>query len=104
MKWKRNSRKLHQRFISSGQQQPSGTKQSDELIVCFHLTIITMAAILSFSGNIHGNFVFDDREAIVNNRAIREISKILESDFWGHPIRSSRSHKSYRPITTISFA
>ncbi|CAG9530849.1 unnamed protein product [Cercopithifilaria johnstoni] len=104
MKWKRNSRKLQQKFPSSSGQQPSTTQQPDELITYFHLTIIIVAGILSFSGNIYGNFVFDDREAIINNRAIREIGKILESDFWGYPIRSPRSHKSYRPITTITFA
>ncbi|EFO19750.1 hypothetical protein LOAG_08743 [Loa loa] len=103
MKWKKNARKLQQKFVPSGQQS-SVTQKRDELIVCFHLTIISMAAILSFSGNIHGNFVFDDREAIINNRAIREIGKILASDFWGYPIRSSNSHKSYRPVTTITFA
>ncbi|VDN01279.1 unnamed protein product, partial [Onchocerca ochengi] len=100
MKWRQNSRKLHQKFASSDQRSPV-IQQSDEL---FHLITITIGAILSFSGNIHGNFVFDDREAIVNNRAIREIGKVLKSDFWGYPIRSSRSHKSYRPITTITFA
>ncbi|KAL3990780.1 TPR repeat family protein [Acanthocheilonema viteae] len=103
MKWKRNSRKLQQKFASSDQQS-SVTPRSDELFAYFHLIVITVVAILSFSSNIHGDFVFDDREAIINNKAIREIGKILKSDFWGYPIRSSHSHKSYRPITTITFA
>lgn len=103
MKWKRNLRKSQQKFLSSDQRS-SVIQQSDELVEYFHLTIITVVAILSFSGNIHGNFVFDDREAIINNRAIREIGKILKTDFWGYPIRSPHSHKSYRPITTITFA
>lgn len=104
MKWKRNLLKQQQ----SGQQlsdNPVNNQQPDELVTkYFHLTVITMIAILSFSGNIHGNFVFDDREAIMNNPAIREIDKILKSDFWGYPIRSSNSHKSYRPVTTLTFA
>uniref|UniRef100_A0A8L7T4E6 dolichyl-phosphate-mannose--protein mannosyltransferase n=2 Tax=Brugia malayi TaxID=6279 RepID=A0A8L7T4E6_BRUMA len=99
MKWKSSSRKLQQFG-----QRLTVTRQYDELAAYFHLTIITVAAILSFSGNINGNFVFDDREAIINNKAIRQIGKILESDFWGYPIRSTRSHKSYRPVTTITFA
>ncbi|KAM3727926.1 Protein O-mannosyl-transferase TMTC4 [Dirofilaria immitis] len=102
MKWKRNSQKIQQKFIFSDQRL-SATQKYDELICC-HLMMVTMGAILSFSGNIHGDFVFDDREAIINNRAIREIGKIFKSDFWGYPIRSSHSHKSYRPITTITFA
>lgn len=96
-----NSRKFDDKFLSSDH-RPSVTHQRDELR--FHLAIITLTAVVSFSGNIRGNFVFDDREAIVNNRAIRDVGRILHSDFWGHPIRSPHSHKSYRPITTITFA
>lgn len=105
MRWKRNSRKLQkQNFSKSSDQQSFVGGKSDRLIAHFHLAIITTLAILSFSGNINGNFVFDDREAIVNNRAVREIGKILKTDFWGYSIRSSHSHKSYRPVTIITFA
>ncbi|VDM95679.1 unnamed protein product [Thelazia callipaeda] len=76
----------------------------DDIKSCYQLAAIALAAILSFCGNIDGDFVFDDREAILQNQAVQSIIKIFDTDFWGFPIRSSRSHKSYRPLTTITFA
>jgi Domain of unknown function (DUF1736). len=31
------------------------------------------------------------------------ISKIFQNDYWGRPMSSSNSHKSYRPFTVLSF-
>lgn len=103
MKFKRNSHKFPEgiTFI-----RLLFTLKQDSILstTYFRQAVIISAAILSFAGNIDGDFVFDDREAILKNKAIREFGKILESDFWGHPIRSRYSHKSYRPITTFTFA
>ena len=35
--------------------------------------------------------------------AQRRYSQIFEHDFWGADIRSNSSHKSFRPLTTLSF-
>uniref|UniRef100_A0A915ENY5 DUF1736 domain-containing protein n=1 Tax=Ditylenchus dipsaci TaxID=166011 RepID=A0A915ENY5_9BILA len=51
-------------------------------------------------------FVFDDREAILNNPVVtgkKHWSEVLWRDYWGHPIALSSSHKSYRPVTTLTF-
>lgn len=29
--------------------------------------------------------------------------KILVDDFWGAPLTNTNSHKSYRPLTTLSY-
>lgn len=52
-----------------------------------------------------GEFVFDDAEAIVNNNDVQEapIWKIFENDFWGLKLTHENSHKSYRPLTTLTF-
>ncbi|VDD93315.1 unnamed protein product [Enterobius vermicularis] len=54
-----------------------------------------------------GDFVFDDQPAILTNKVIRESKKFSDffiHDFWGQPIRLPQSHKSFRPLTTITFA
>ena len=55
-----------------------------------------------------GDFVFDDRPAILTNQdVINDDSiwntSILSHDFWGGNITAKSSHKSYRPLTTLTF-
>ncbi|CAK9023783.1 Protein O-mannosyl-transferase TMTC3 (Protein SMILE) (Transmembrane and TPR repeat-containing protein 3), partial [Durusdinium trenchii] len=35
--------------------------------------------------------------------AWEDVAQVLEADFWGTPLVSEQSHKSFRPITTASF-
>jgi len=74
--------------------------------------IVVSAALILFSlilfGNtLWGGFVWDDRAAIIGNKDVRGESSIysifFEHDFWGQVITLSDSHKSYRPLTTLSF-
>ena len=51
-------------------------------------------------------FVFDDRATILENRDLRPQSpwtNLLWNDFWGTPIHTEASHKSYRPLTVATF-
>ena len=51
-------------------------------------------------------FCFDDEIAIVRNQDIRSNtswSNLLHNDFWGTPMSSPDSHKSYRPLTVATF-
>ena len=53
----------------------------------------------------HG-FAFDDFRAVVRNADARwgaPLRDVLGDDFWGTPIRDQGSHKSYRPLATLSF-
>uniref|UniRef100_A0A0M3IIL1 Secreted protein n=1 Tax=Ascaris lumbricoides TaxID=6252 RepID=A0A0M3IIL1_ASCLU len=71
-----------------------------------HIPLLLVLSTICFSTNISGDFVFDDTEAIVKNPIVRDSNRwldVLTSDFWGRPIRSEHSHKSYRPITTLTF-
>ena len=68
--------------------------------------IIALLACLSFVGSLGGDFVFDDNEAILNNKDVRMETKlfsIFKHDFWGANITSATSHKSYRPLTVLTF-
>ena len=52
------------------------------------------------------DFVFDDRLAILNNKDVQHgaaLAPIWSNDFWGKGLQMHDSHKSYRPLTILSF-
>ena len=52
------------------------------------------------------DFVFDDVTAILDNRDLRPhvpIRNLFANDFWGTPMSKEQSHKSYRPLTVLTF-
>ena len=52
------------------------------------------------------DFVFDDITAIVDNRDLRPhvpLKNLFANDFWGTPMSKEQSHKSYRPLTVLTF-
>ncbi|CAI4225463.1 unnamed protein product [Auanema sp. JU1783] len=70
------------------------------------LTCLLILSTVPFISSIEGDFVFDDQESIVNNPVVQgnvPLREIWLRDFWGRMIASPGSHKSYRPITTMSF-
>ncbi|XP_023230734.1 transmembrane and TPR repeat-containing protein 4-like [Centruroides sculpturatus] len=77
----------------------------DYLLPWAPLIIFTLA-LACFINSIYGNFVFDDSEAIVNNNDLKletPLSNIFKNDFWGTKLTHNNSHKSYRPLTVLTF-
>ncbi|XP_034041862.1 protein O-mannosyl-transferase TMTC4 [Thalassophryne amazonica] len=67
---------------------------------------VALVALLCFLNSYDGEFVFDDSEAIVNNKDLRPatpLNNIWRNDFWGSNLSSNSSHKSYRPLTVLTF-
>ncbi|XP_068185661.1 protein O-mannosyl-transferase TMTC4 isoform X2 [Antennarius striatus] len=67
---------------------------------------VALLALLCFINSYDGEFVFDDSEAIVNNKDLKPttpLSNIWSNDFWGSNLSSNSSHKSYRPLTVLTF-
>ncbi len=63
-------------------------------------------SLVLYIGTLWCGFVWDDRAAIVSNVDVRATllhSGFLIHDFWGQNISQPDSHKSYRPITTLSY-
>ena len=59
-----------------------------------------------YLNSLHGELVFDDTAAIVANDDAQMKTpwiEILKNDFWGTPMESKGSHKSYRPLTVATF-
>jgi len=66
---------------------------------------VIFLSILAFNNSYYGDFVFDDLEAIVNNKDVNDgsVGDLFVHDFWGTSLTSPTSHKSYRPLTVLTF-
>ncbi|CAH1098557.1 unnamed protein product [Psylliodes chrysocephalus] len=67
---------------------------------------ISLAAFLCYCNTLYGTFVFDDNEAIIKNKDVMPhtpLINIFKNDFWGTDITLNSSHKSYRPLTILSY-
>jgi len=69
---------------------------------------VFLISVAAYCGkdSLNAPFAYDDEGTIVQNRTIRPETpmKVLwESDYWSQNLTSSDSHKSYRPLTTLTF-
>lgn len=59
-----------------------------------------------YLNSLSGDLVHDDVFAVRDNQDLRPsapIGRLLVDDFWGEPMSSPTSHKSYRPLTVLTF-
>lgn len=74
-----------------------------------HARCTALAAALTLTcywNSLQGGLVHDDIFAIRDNEDVRPdapLSQIFSNDFWGKPMSSNVSHKSYRPLTILTF-
>ena len=55
---------------------------------------------------LYGSIVWDDRAAVMMNKDVRAeapLADLFVHDFWGTHIGHRESHKSYRPLTVLTF-
>ncbi|XP_075994462.1 protein O-mannosyl-transferase TMTC3, partial [Genypterus blacodes] len=78
------------------------------------MAVVSWKEILLLTGLVVGcywnslscGFVFDDVSAILDNKDLRPstpLRHLFQNDFWGTPMAEERSHKSYRPLTVLTF-
>lgn len=68
--------------------------------------ILSCVVVLCYWNSLYCGFVFDDVSAILDNKDLHPstpIKKLFQNDFWGTPMSEERSHKSYRPLTVLTF-
>lgn len=68
--------------------------------------IAVVVAAVCYWNSMQGGLVHDDIFAIRDNRDIRPetpLEQVFSDDFWGKPMSSNVSHKSYRPLTVLTF-
>lgn len=72
----------------------------------FQLLCIVCLCLMSYYNSTQCGLVFDDISAIRDNKDLRPttpLKNIFLNDFWGTPMRKEHSHKSYRPLTVLTF-
>lgn len=70
------------------------------------ISLLTSLVILCYWNSLFCGFVFDDVSAILDNKDLHPSTPLLNlfrNDFWGTPMAEERSHKSYRPLTVLTF-
>lgn len=70
-------------------------------------TLVAALALSCYVNSCWGDFVFDDSEAVLGNEDVdpgaSSLADVFSHDFWGRNITSRTSHKSYRPLTVLTF-
>lgn len=64
------------------------------------------AAAAAYANALHGAFVMDDDVAVVKNADLRPETPwhaLFRNDYWGTPLHTEDSHKSYRPLAVLTF-
>ena len=70
-----------------------------------YILVAFLACIIYFN-SVFGDAVHDDLSAVSHNPDVQGTSSIVQlflNDFWGKPMSHPASHKSYRPITILTF-
>lgn len=72
-----------------------------------HAALTLAVSLLVYSNSINGGFVFDDHRGILENKDLRpeerSLWQLVNNDFWGGSMTREVSHKSYRPLTVLSY-
>lgn len=73
----------------------------------YGLLLVFSVSLFTFWNSLGGGFVFDDHRAILSNTDL-DVSKtslwdVFQHDFWGGSMQRAESHKSYRPLTVLSY-
>ncbi|VDL43709.1 unnamed protein product [Hymenolepis diminuta] len=73
----------------------------------WHRILLVVAAFFVYCNSLDCGFVFDDASAIVDNQDLRSHIHpwwiLFKNDFWGTPMSYESSHKSYRPLTVLTY-
>ncbi|KAK7604608.1 hypothetical protein V9T40_005794 [Parthenolecanium corni] len=68
--------------------------------------IVVVISVVCYLNSLDGDFVHDDIPAISRNPDVlgtSSIAQLFRNDFWGTPMSDVNSHKSYRPLTVLTF-
>lgn len=93
---------MKRRLATVREDIPQHNTRKTDIVV---YTMVTTTAVLSYINSLNGDFVHDDIPAIVTNSDVtgNSLKQLFLDDFWGTPMVDPNSHKSYRPLTTLSF-
>lgn len=95
--------KMKRRSLTTVREDPQPKTYCSDFAI---YTMVTTTAVLSYVNALNGDFVHDDIPAIVTNGDVvgtNSLRQLFLDDYWGMPMADANSHKSYRPLTTLSF-
>lgn len=104
-----NDEEINNKLFLSDSGQPLDPQDCKSNLFFDHVivpTILLLVITICYWNALNCGLVFDDSSAITNNKDIRTttpIWQIFNNDFWGTPITQEYSHKSYRPVTVLTF-
>ena len=83
-------------------------ERSDKFSAVFlaQLLLIAAVAMSCYVNSLNGEMLMDDTFAVVKNMDLRPstpISNLVKNDMWGLDVKHPASHKSYRPLTILTF-
>jgi hypothetical protein len=91
--------------VSKSKPLQNGWRITGTAVAAAACVAVVSAAI--FVNTLGHDFTVDDESTILTYKAVRDhdgpIGTIFTHDYWGTPMHSADSHKSFRPITTLSF-
>ena len=102
------TRKRKQTSVKSGEKvtdshdRQRGSSYSSVVVLLFAV----VSSLVLYVNTLANEFVYDDLVAVVQNpdvRGERPMKLLFKMDFWGGVLSSPRSHKSYRPVTTLLY-
>ncbi|XP_050055507.1 protein O-mannosyl-transferase TMTC1-like isoform X2 [Aphis gossypii] len=76
-----------------------------EVAVAVYVSVAVAVTVCYWNG-LRGDFVHDDIPAVAMNADVLgtgPLFRVATNDFWGTPLSDPNSHKSYRPLTTLTF-
>jgi hypothetical protein len=92
---------------SAAAERPAILNQVTALSEWLPCLIPPALAVGVYTNSLGGDFVHDDLSAITGNRDITDPMAgtwdFLYNDFWGTSLLDPASHKSYRPLTILTF-
>ncbi|KAL3846955.1 hypothetical protein ACJMK2_017895 [Sinanodonta woodiana] len=100
---KHNGDSCHQQML---QKNPENFLPIPRLKFRSAAVLVFTVSVVCFCVSYDGKFVFDDSEAVVGNKDLLPESSITDlfyHDFWGNKLDSKTSHKSYRPLTVLTY-
>ena len=69
--------------------------------------LVFAVSFLVYYNSLWGEFVFDDHRAILTNDDLdaekNGVWGVFENDFWGGHMSRPEGHKSYRPLTVLTY-
>ena len=100
---KKKSRKRSKNIVFEGNSKNNQFLAASSF---FLQSFLFLVCIFIFWNSLYCDFVFDDITAIKENKDLRPhipMKNLFYNDFWGTPMTKEQSHKSYRPLTVLTF-